>query len=68
MRERHLHLVKPDPESMRVQQMTARAARAGYLLTRSPAEPRVWSLLDASDGERVYSALTIDRIEQWLNE
>ncbi len=68
MSDRHLHLVKPDPESMRVQQLTARAVRAGYLLTRGRGELRVWSLLDASDGEYMYSALTLDRIEEWLNE
>lgn len=53
---------------MRVRQMMARAARGGYLLICGSAELQVWSLLDASDGVHVYSAPTLDRIEEWLNE
>ncbi|WP_327098773.1 hypothetical protein OIE68_08175 [Nocardia vinacea] len=53
-----------DPESARVQQLASRAARAGYLLVRDQG----WTLLDAEDGEALYSTASLDLIEQWLSQ
>ncbi|WP_024804689.1 hypothetical protein [Nocardia sp. BMG51109] len=65
-RERHLHPVSPDPASARIRELTARAARAGYRLVRSPVAPYEWRLVDAADGDGIYSATQLDDIEHWL--
>ncbi|MBB5917194.1 hypothetical protein BJY24_006106 [Nocardia transvalensis] len=64
--ERHLQLVQPDPASARVRELTARAARAGYRLVRAPAAPYEWRLLDALDGQTLFSAARLDEIDLWL--
>ncbi|WP_169814583.1 hypothetical protein [Nocardia pseudovaccinii] len=53
-----------DPESAREQQLASRAERAGYLLVRDQR----WTLLDAEDGEALYSTASLDLIEQWLSQ
>ncbi|MBF6333351.1 hypothetical protein IU452_33165 [Nocardia transvalensis] len=59
--------VPPDPQSERVRQVVQRARKAGYRLIRDPRLPHQWQLLDLADGERIYSAATLDQIEQWLS-
>ncbi|MEG8179037.1 hypothetical protein GZH49_10890 [Nocardia terpenica] len=52
----------------RVEALIERAAQAGYHLVRDAHSPHSWALLDEEDGARIYSAMTLDQIEQWLNE
>ncbi|MFI6363199.1 hypothetical protein ACIBG0_10680 [Nocardia sp. NPDC050630] len=53
---------------MRIRQLTARAARAGYRLERASRVPYDWMLLDAEDGTNIYSGADLDQIERWLDE
>ncbi|WP_280273250.1 hypothetical protein [Nocardia wallacei] len=57
-----------DPASDSVRLLTVRAARAGYRLVHGLGGPHAWVLLDADDGVPLYSAATLDLIEQWLSE
>ncbi|ATL70819.1 hypothetical protein GZH49_20000 [Nocardia terpenica] len=50
------------------QALTARAARAGYRLVREAYSCHKWTLLDEEHSEHIHSAMTLDQIEQWLNE
>ncbi len=57
-----------EPTVLRIRQLTARAARAGYLLERASRVPFDWMLLDAEDDTAIYSATDLDQIERWLDE
>ncbi|GAB2704924.1 hypothetical protein [Nocardia thraciensis] len=65
MTERRLMNDDPVPQ---VRQVSARATRGGYRLVRDTTPPNRWLLLDLEDGECLYSALTLDEIDQWLGE
>ncbi len=65
---RRLRVVNGDEVWARIGALTARAARGGYRLIRDSAQPYRWVLLDAEDGECLYSALTLEDIERWLDE
>ncbi|WP_280269881.1 hypothetical protein [Nocardia wallacei] len=65
---RRRRIVNGDPTWLRVRVVSERATRGGYHLVRDTAPPYRWLLLDIEDGECLYSALTLDEIEQWLNE
>ncbi|QIS20120.1 hypothetical protein [Nocardia terpenica] len=55
-------------ETDRVKGLTERATEAGYRLVREEHSSCSWILFDQEDGERVHSAVTLDQVEQWLNE
>ncbi|MBF6175134.1 hypothetical protein [Nocardia blacklockiae] len=57
-----------DPVTRRVQELAARAGRAGYRLVRGWAAPYAWQLLDAEDDEPIHTAATLDLIERILDE
>ncbi|BCK52955.1 hypothetical protein [Nocardia wallacei] len=59
--------VSRDPARERVRRLSARAENAGYYLVRQSAPPYEWKLLDASDGEPILVAATLDAVERWLN-
>lgn len=58
----------PDPATRRVQELAARAGRAGYRLVRGWASPYAWHLLDAEDDEPIHAAATLELIERILDE
>ncbi|WP_330249701.1 hypothetical protein OG874_25730 [Nocardia sp. NBC_00565] len=66
--DRRLRPVPIDPMSARIQALTVRARRAGYRLVRSSTSPYDWTLLDGEDCAPSYSAVELEKIEQWLNE
>ncbi|MFJ1458577.1 hypothetical protein [Nocardia sp. N2S4-5] len=55
------------PFHFQVRQLIARATSAGYCLVRAPSPPHNWTLLDAEDGELVFSSPYLDQIRQWLD-
>lgn len=57
-----------DPAAMRIEFLTARAARLGYRLVRTDSSADRLALLDAEDGETVRAALPLADVEQWLNQ
>ncbi|MBB5911923.1 hypothetical protein BJY24_000790 [Nocardia transvalensis] len=56
-----------DAITMRIRLLTARASRSGYHLVRASSPPYSWTLLDAEDGEGIYSTPDLDQIEYWLD-
>ncbi|RDI49804.1 hypothetical protein [Nocardia mexicana] len=65
MTERRLVNDGPVPE---IGEVSAHATRCGYRLVRDSTPTDRWLLLDLDDDECLYSALTLDGIEQYLNE
>ncbi|ATL67905.1 hypothetical protein [Nocardia terpenica] len=55
-------------EAERVKGLVERATAAGYRLVREEHSSCSWILFDREDGERVHSAVTLEQVEQWLNE
>ncbi|MBF6061276.1 hypothetical protein IU500_15740 [Nocardia terpenica] len=55
-------------EAERVKGLIERATVAGYRLVREEYSSCSWVLFDQEDGECVHSAVTLDQIEQWLDE
>lgn len=56
------------PAALRVEFLTARAARLGYRLVQPDSSADQWQLLDAEDGEMVRTALPLAEVEKWLNQ
>ncbi len=54
------------PDELR--RLSDRADRAGYRLIRDRTQPEAWLLVDAEDGTPVHSAISLDRIDVWLNQ
>ncbi|WP_194814572.1 hypothetical protein [Nocardia sp. XZ_19_385] len=54
--------------ALRIEFLTARAARLGYRLVQPDSSADLWQLLDAEDGEAVRTALPLTDVEQWLNQ
>lgn len=55
-----------DPNAERLRELTARAERAGYILTRSAVPRYEWTLIDSEYRENIFSSTDLGRIEQWL--
>ncbi|MFF3568514.1 hypothetical protein [Nocardia jiangxiensis] len=55
-----------EPSSAQLREVSARAERAGYLLDCDRWSSAEWQLLDATDGELLYEAETLDEIARWL--
>ncbi|WP_157116732.1 hypothetical protein [Nocardia vaccinii] len=47
--------------------LTARAATLGYRLVRDNPTPYQWQLLDRTDNTPLYTADTLEDIENWLD-
>ncbi|MBB5914346.1 hypothetical protein BJY24_003213 [Nocardia transvalensis] len=65
--DKYLRQAHIESASARISRIATRAARAGYLLVRGRPGGREWALLDAGDGEVVYSAARLEEIEGWLD-
>jgi hypothetical protein len=63
---KRLPIMVGDPQSRRVQQLTARAHQAGYRLFRSTSCPHRWRLHTITGGEMVHVAKTLDELERDL--
>ncbi|WP_433683866.1 hypothetical protein [Nocardia sp. CA-119907] len=66
MSDRNRHPANSHPLPERLNRLSVRATRAGYRLVRGVVSPYVWELLDADDDELIYSAASLDEIEDWL--
>jgi hypothetical protein len=48
--------------------LAERARNSGYQLIREPHTPTGWALLDAADGEYLYTATSLTEIARYLDE
>ncbi|MBF6173138.1 hypothetical protein [Nocardia blacklockiae] len=55
------------PIPLHIHRLITRATHAGYCLTRTPTPPHTWTLLDAEDGEPLFTSPHLDQIRQWLD-
>lgn len=55
-----------EPPEDRLDELSARAGRAGYRLECGRWSADEWHLLDADDGELIYEARTLDEVAHWL--
>ncbi|MBB5913294.1 hypothetical protein BJY24_002161 [Nocardia transvalensis] len=65
--EEQPHANPANPETTSVRELTQQATRAGYHLVRNSTPPYNWKLLDAENGDPLFSALHLDQIRHWLN-
>ena len=54
-------------EATHVRELRQRATSAGYHLVRNSTPPYSWRLLDAEDGEQMFSSAVLDQVRQWLD-